>query len=69
MSDTKEDILALAIISILIVVAAVIFGAVVANEDNCTNSTYECRSHQVELCIKQEVYTKDQCIVMLGGSK
>lgn len=40
---------------------------IVVDPDQCSSNTYECRKHQVELCLKDEQYTLEQCIQLMGG--
>jgi len=37
------------------------------NYDSCTDQTFACRGHQVQLCMNSELYSRTECIQLVGG--
>lgn len=36
------------------------------NDDYCTLNTFHCRDHQVQMCLKSEQYSRDECIKLVS---
>jgi len=69
-------ILVLCVVVVVIVIALVgpSVGNIMSNITNrindnstCTNNTFECRQTQFQKCMKTELYTRQECIDMVGG--
>jgi hypothetical protein len=61
---------ALIIVFVLVALGLLLFH-VISNPCSSTDEmmTYYCRNEQVELCMKDERYTREECIELIGGGK
>jgi hypothetical protein len=59
------------VVIVLIALATIIILIISSTNDPCGGSggelSYECRAYQVELCIADEQYTREECITLVGG--
>jgi len=58
------------VVVILIVIAAVFFPGLenVRGNNPCRQeSSFACKDERVRLCLETERYTKDQCVILVGG--
>lgn len=63
-------LIAVLIVVLLIVIVATIGPKIgVIQEDPCFTQpgSFECRDAQVNQCLETERYTKDQCVILVGG--
>ena len=63
------------VVATIILITVFIVGVIVLanariHETPCTlnqPTTFECRSYQVDQCLKSELYTREECIALVGG--
>lgn len=58
------------VLIVVIVIVALVLPVIQGNPcvgDN--KSTYECRDYQVQQCVKDERYNREECIALVGGGK
>lgn len=72
-----EYALILILIVVIIIVFVVVFGPFIVrtlgtdhSADPCwTGTIVQCQDSKVEQCLALEKYTKDQCVILVGGGK
>jgi hypothetical protein len=65
-----ENVLMLVIIAVALIS---MFGLLlpVLQGDPCAfkRDSFECKDYKVQQCLKTELYTKDQCVTLVGSGK
>ena len=68
--DAFFPIVVIVLIFCVIVMVATLLGSAIDDPVCAFNSSsLECRTHKVEACMKTELYTKDQCVILVGSGK
>ncbi len=65
--DTKYNMGCIVIFFLIFIVALTLANLLNPTGDQCKDNTFECRNHQVELCLKSDQYTRAECIQLVGG--
>ena len=71
-SDNQFAIFVVIVVTIGLVGLWLLFGVMdyAAHSNLCYGkSGFECQDIQVRECLKSEQYTKDQCVILIGGAK
>jgi NADH:ubiquinone oxidoreductase subunit 3 (subunit A) len=59
------------VLVVVVVVLGVLSPFVDPNRPPCSKNeaSFECKNWKVQQCLKTEQYTKDQCVILIGGGK
>jgi hypothetical protein len=64
-----EYVLVLVLIAVVVICFLAVFGPLFSGVCGLGHSQFECSDSKVQECLKTEQYTKDQCVILVGGSK
>lgn len=64
-----EYILILVLVVVIVIVVIGVFAPVLTGVCGIGHSQFECNDSKVQECLKSEQYTKDQCVILVGGNR
>lgn len=61
---------ACAVLGVFTAAMLIVFTVMPKTSLPCDNPrSFECLDHRVQECVASEAYTKDQCVILIGGNK
>lgn len=64
-----EYALILVLVAIVLIVIIAALSPVLQGNPCVRPESFECVDYRVQECVKTEQYTRDECIVLIGGGK